>query len=241
VPMTGATSGSANKSPAGVVTSSRSRPKQAALDGTSEIAPKTPRAAKALVTALRRPSFTRKRSRFRSSCTRSQLKAAVFVAVAAPARLPRVAREQPGPARLQATPPEADVLLQGGAPLWALTIMTSLVSKVGPIVPRESGERVLCAAYVSGKESTIGSAVVAVSDRNVFFAPRSAFLSRGAWQSRRLDEVRIESSTRRSLGFPVAHRFDVFDADGSIGFEIETKKDAREFRKALSRRLAPRR
>lgn len=126
--------------------------------------------------------------------------------------------------------------------LWALTIMTSLVAKVGPIVPRESGERVLCAAYVSGKMSTIGSAVVAVTDRHVFFAPRSAFLSRGAWQSRRLDEVRIESSTRRSLGFPVAHRFDVFDADGSpFAFEIETKKDAREFRKALSRRLAPRR
>jgi hypothetical protein len=40
--MTGATSGSANKSPAGVVTSSRSRPKQAALDGTSEIARKRP-------------------------------------------------------------------------------------------------------------------------------------------------------------------------------------------------------
>ena len=116
--------------------------------------------------------------------------------------------------------------------------MTSLAAKVGPVVPCESGERILCAAYVSGKESTIGSVVVAVSDRHVFFAPRSAFLSRGAWRSKRLDEVRIESSTRRSLGIPVAHRFDVFDADGSpFAFEIETKKDAREFRKALRRRM----
>jgi hypothetical protein len=136
----------------------------------------------------------------------------------------------------------ADALSQGGALLWALTNVTSLAAKVQPIVPRESGERILCAAYVSGKKSTIGSAIVAVSDRHVFFAPRSAFLSRGAWQSRRLDEVRIESSTRRSLGIPVAHRFDVFDADGSpLAFEIETKKDATEFRKALRRRMGSQR
>jgi hypothetical protein len=120
--------------------------------------------------------------------------------------------------------------------------MTSLVSKLEPFVPRESGERVLCAAYVSGKGSSIGSAVVAVSDRQVFFAPRSAFLSRGVWRSRRLDDVRVESSTRRSMGFPVAHRFEVFEDQGSaLIFELGTKKEAKEFQRALGRRLAPRR
>jgi len=119
--------------------------------------------------------------------------------------------------------------------------MTSLVAKVGSIVPRESGERVLCAAYVSGSGSSIGSAVIAVSDRHLFFAPRSAFLSRGAWRTRRLDDVRIESTARRSMGFAVARRFEVLDEDGSaFFFELEQKKEAKEFRRAFGRRLAPR-
>lgn len=131
--------------------------------------------------------------------------------------------------------------LSGGAPVRALTVMATLVEKLGPVVPRESGERVLCAAYVSGAESSIGSAVIAVSDRQVLFAPRSAFLSRGAWRSRRLDEVRVEATTKRSMGLPVGQRFEVFDADGSpLTFEIGSRKDAKEFRKALARRLITR-
>jgi hypothetical protein len=120
--------------------------------------------------------------------------------------------------------------------------MTSLVAKVGEIVPRESGERVLCAAYVSGKGSSIGSAVIAVSDRHLFFAPRSAFLSRGAWRTRRLDDVRVESIARRSMGFGVARRFEILEEDGSaFFFELGEKKAASEFRRALSRRLVSKR
>jgi hypothetical protein len=118
--------------------------------------------------------------------------------------------------------------------------LESLVAKVASIVPRESGERVLCASYVSGSGSSIGSAVVAVSDRHLFFAPRSAFLSRGAWRTRRLDDVRIESSARRSMGFAVARRFEVLEEDGSaFFFELEKKKEATEFRRAFGRRLSP--
>ena len=116
--------------------------------------------------------------------------------------------------------------------------MTSLVVKVGEIVPRESGERVLCAAYVSGSGSSIGSAVIAVSDRMLYFAPRSAFLSRGAWRTRRLDDVRIESVARRSKGFGVARRFEILEEDGSaFFFELEQKKEAKEFRRAFGKRL----
>jgi hypothetical protein len=119
--------------------------------------------------------------------------------------------------------------------------MASLATKIASIVPLEQGERVLCAAYVSGAGSSIGSAVVAVSERRLFFAPRSAFLSRGAWRARHLDDVRIESSARRSVGFAVAHRFEIFDAEGSpLSFEFG-KKEAKEFRRAFGRRLVPRR
>jgi hypothetical protein len=120
--------------------------------------------------------------------------------------------------------------------------MTSLVAKVGEIVPRESGERVLCAAYVSGKGSSIGSAVIAVSDRNLFFAPRSAFLSRGAWRIRRLNDVRIEGGSRGVLGLGASRRFEVVEEDGSaFFFELGEKKEASEFRRALSRRLVSKR
>ena len=120
--------------------------------------------------------------------------------------------------------------------------MTSLVAKVGAIVPRESGERLLCAAYVSGKGSSIGSAVIAVSDRHLFVAPRSAFLSRGAWRTRRLDDVRVESGARGLLGLGISHRFEVLDEDGSaFFFELGEKREASEFRRALARRLVPRR
>jgi hypothetical protein len=120
--------------------------------------------------------------------------------------------------------------------------MTSLVSKVGEIVPRESGERLLCAAYVSGSGSSIGAAVIAVSDRQLFFAPRSAFLSRGAWRTRRLDDVRIESGSRGVLGLGASRRFEVLDEDGSaFYFELGENKEASQFRRALARRLVPKR
>jgi hypothetical protein len=116
--------------------------------------------------------------------------------------------------------------------------MASLIAKVGSSAPLEPGERILCAAYVSGTGSSIGSALVAVSDRRLLHAPRSAFLSRGAWLAQNLDDVRLEFSTRRSLGFAAAHRFVVVDADGfPLSFEIEQKKEAGEFRKAFGRRF----
>jgi hypothetical protein len=151
-----------------------------------------------------------------------------------------VARSVPGAGVVlfKATLRKVDVL--SGRSAYGPTVMTSLVAKVGSIVPRESGERVLCAAYVSGSGSSIGSAVIAVSDRHLFFAPRSAFLSRGAWRTRRLDDVRIESIARRSMGFGVARRFEVLEEDGSaFFFELEQKKEAKEFRRALGKRLAP--
>ena len=118
--------------------------------------------------------------------------------------------------------------------------MASLVSKVTSIVPREMGEHILCAAYVSGSGSSVGSAVIAVSDRHLFIAPRAAFLSRGAWRARRLDDVRIESGSKRSIGLTVARKFEVFEDDGSaLVFELETRKEAQQFRKAFGRRLAP--
>jgi hypothetical protein len=137
--------------------------------------------------------------------------------------------------------------------------MTSLVVKVGSVVPIEPGERLLAAAYVPaiGRRGqarrrhrattsptsgpTMGPAVVAVSDRRFLFAPRSAFMSSSSWRDRRLDEVRVEVSRRRSLGFVVAYGFEVIDGDGSpVTFELEQRKDAEVFRKAFARRLVPR-
>ena len=115
--------------------------------------------------------------------------------------------------------------------------MASLISKVGAIAPLEPGERILCAAYVSGTTSSIGAALVAVSDRRLLHAPRSAFHSRGAWRAKRLDEISVGSRTRRSLGFAAAHQFEIVGDDGSgMAFELETRKDARAFHDALRRR-----
>jgi hypothetical protein len=119
--------------------------------------------------------------------------------------------------------------------------MTSLIAKVGSIAPLEPGERILCAAYVSGTTSSIGAALICVSDRRFLHAPRSAFLSRGAWRAKRLDEVRVESSTRRSFGLPAARRFEIVDAEGfALSFELEKRNDARAFSDALGRRLVAR-
>jgi hypothetical protein len=140
--------------------------------------------------------------------------------------------------------------------------MSSLVTKVGSVVPIEPGERLLAAAYVpaigrwrsgaSGSQlirrrpaaeptepgETMGPSVVAVSDRRFFFAPRSAFLSASSWRARRLEDVRVELSRRRSMGFVVAHRFEVLDAHATpVLFELDQKKDAEAFRRAFAKRL----
>ena len=100
--------------------------------------------------------------------------------------------------------------------------MASLIAKVGAIAPLEPRERVLCAAYVSGTRS-------------------SAFHSRGAWRAKRLDEIRVESRTRRSLGLAAAHQFEIIGVDGSgMAFELDNRKDARAFNDALGRRLVVR-
>lgn len=119
--------------------------------------------------------------------------------------------------------------------------MTSLIAKVVAIAPLEPGERVLCAAFVAGTRSSIGAALIAVSDRRFLHAPRSAFHSRGAWRAKRLDEIRVESRTRRSLGIAAAHQFEVVGVDGSgLAFELDSRKDARAFNDALGRRLVAR-
>ena len=122
----------------------------------------------------------------------------------------------------------------------ALERMASLIAKVEAIAPLEPGERVLCAFYVAGTRSSIGAALIAVSDRRLLHAPRSAFHSRGSWRAKRLDEIRVESS-RRSLGIAAAHQFEIVGADGSgLAFELESRKDARAFNDALGRRLVAR-
>jgi hypothetical protein len=119
--------------------------------------------------------------------------------------------------------------------------MPTLVEKVASVVPREVGERVLCAAYVPGSRSSVGSAVIAVSDRHLYVAPRAAFLSRGAWRARPLGDVRIEPTSRGLLGLGPARGFEIFEDDASaLTFELETRKEAQEFRKAFGPRLAPR-
>ena len=118
--------------------------------------------------------------------------------------------------------------------------MASLVDKVGSLLPLEPGERILCAAYVPASGTSMGSAVIAVSDRRLLFAPRSAFLSVGAWASRQLSDIRVENGARPRLGFGPARRFEVIEAgEPPFVFEVE-KKDAREFHRALERRLVTR-
>jgi hypothetical protein len=117
--------------------------------------------------------------------------------------------------------------------------MPTLVEKIASVVPREVGERVLCAAYVPGSRSSVGSAVIAVSDRHLYVAPRAAFLSRGAWRARPLSDVRIEPAGRGLLGLGPARGFEIFEDDASaLTFELETRKEAQEFRKAFGQRLA---
>jgi hypothetical protein len=118
--------------------------------------------------------------------------------------------------------------------------MRTLVEKIGSILPLEPGERIACAAYVRSIGSK-GPSVVAVSDRRLLVAPRSAWMSVGVWSERRLGDVRIEVTTRRSWGvLPAGRRFEVLAAgEPPMAFELEPK-DARAFAAALERRLVPR-
>ena len=119
--------------------------------------------------------------------------------------------------------------------------MNTLVEKIGSILPLEPGERIACAAYVRAIGSK-GPSMVAVSDRRLLVAPRSAWMSVGVWSERRLSDVRIEVGTRRSWGlFPAGRRFEIIeDGEPPTAFELEPK-DARAFAKALERRLVARR
>jgi hypothetical protein len=118
--------------------------------------------------------------------------------------------------------------------------MRTLVEKIGSLLPLETGERIACAAYVRAIGSK-GPSVVAVSDRRLLVAPRSAWMSVGVWSERRLSDVRIEVTSRRSFGLPVARRFEVLEeGQPPMAFELE-RKDARAFADALERRLVPRR
>jgi hypothetical protein len=118
--------------------------------------------------------------------------------------------------------------------------MASLVDKVGSLLPLEPGERILCAAYVPASGTSMGSAVIAVSDRRLLFAPRSAFLSVGAWASRQLNEIQVDIRARRPLAFGPGRRFSIIETgEPPFVFEVD-KKDAREFRRAFERRLLAR-
>jgi hypothetical protein len=119
--------------------------------------------------------------------------------------------------------------------------MATLVDKVGSLLPLEPGERILCAAYVPASGISIGTAVIAVSDRRLLFAPRAGFMSVGAWTSRELRDVRVEVGGRGPLGLGIGRRFEIIEAgEPPFVFEVD-KKDAREFHRALERRVVTRR
>ena len=126
----------------------------------------------------------------------------------------------------------------GGAHLPARPVMPSLVAKVTSVVPRESGERVLCAAYVSGSRSSVGLR----RHRGV----GSPSLRRAAGRvpvSRCVASPAPHRCPHRVgltglLGLGSARRFEVFEDDASaLVFELETSKEAKEFRKAFGPRL----
>jgi hypothetical protein len=119
--------------------------------------------------------------------------------------------------------------------------MRTLEERIGSILPLEPGERIACAAYVRAIGSR-GPSLVALSDRRLLVAPRSAWMSVGVWSERRLSDVRIEATTRRSWGVvPAGRRFEVIeDGEPPMGFDLGSK-DARAFSKAFERRLVARR
>lgn len=116
----------------------------------------------------------------------------------------------------------------------ALTRMASLVDKIRPVALLEQGERLVCASF--GRSPAVGRSIVAVSDRRLFIAPRSAFLSSGAWARRRLEELRVVTTPRTRFGMVVGRRFELLDDAGeSVVFEVDDPKDARAFQDALRR------
>jgi len=133
--------------------------------------------------------------------------------------------------------------LLGTAPSSAPQVMATLIEKIGSILPLEPGERIVCATFVrsirstrgAGSERARGPSIVAVSNRRLLFAPKTAFLSVGGWEERRLEHARIESGTRRSLGFPTGYWFEVEEPGRTPRVFDVDKKDARAFRAAFER------
>lgn len=113
--------------------------------------------------------------------------------------------------------------------------MASLLDKIRPVALLEPGERLVCASFVIARVGpTVGPSVIAVSDRRLFVAPRSAFLSSGAWTRRRLEEIRLVASPRRSFGVFRSRRFEMLDGtDAEIVFEVDEPKAASALRAAL--------
>ena len=119
--------------------------------------------------------------------------------------------------------------------------MTSLVEKIRPFVLLERGERLLGASYALATSGpTAGRSVVAVSDRRLFLAPRSAFLSASAWTRRRLTEVRVVAAPRTWFGVVVGRRFELLDTLGTeIAFEVEDRRASTTISAALHGTIVP--
>ncbi len=112
--------------------------------------------------------------------------------------------------------------------------MASLVDKIRPVVLLEQGERLLCATYArSTAGSTVGPSVVAVSNRRLFMAPKTSFLSASAWSRRRLSELRIVTGPRTRLGFTVGRRFELLAEGAEVAFEVEDRQATRSVQAAL--------
>lgn len=121
--------------------------------------------------------------------------------------------------------------------------MASLVEKIRPVVLLEAGERLLCAFYARVTAGpTAGPSIVAVSDRRLFVAPRSSFLSASAWMRRSLgEEVRLVTGPRTWFGVVVGRRFEFLDTAGNeIAFEVEDRRAGGDISAALRRGAASR-
>jgi hypothetical protein len=114
--------------------------------------------------------------------------------------------------------------------------VSTLVEKIKPFAVMEPGERLLCAVYARATSGpTKGPAVVAVSDRRLLVAPRSAFMSASAWTRRRLRDARVLAPERGPLGIRDGRTIHVWDDYGDVlAFEFDRRKEARVVRAALS-------
>jgi hypothetical protein len=114
--------------------------------------------------------------------------------------------------------------------------MASLADKIRPVVLLERGERLLCATFArSTAGPTVGPSVVAISDRRLFVAPKTSFLSASAWSRRRLKEVRVVSGPRSRLGVVVGRRFEMLVDGVEVAFEVEDRKGSGAVHAALTR------